>query len=76
MYHGVQDGQDGQLIAYAGDYMRTVAGNNYLITETNAQGTGWDSKSQYPPYDNQLDRITASVMIRHKRERMVRVVAV
>lgn len=54
VYHGVQDGQDGQLIAYAGDYMRTVAGNNYLITETNAQGTGWDSKSQYPPYDNQL----------------------
>ena len=48
VYHGVQDGQDGQLIAYAGDYMRTVAG------ETNAQGTGWDSKSQYPPYDNQL----------------------
>ncbi|MFG6380653.1 MAG: beta-galactosidase [Muribaculum sp.] len=54
VYHGVQDGQDGQLIAYAGDYMRTVAGNNYLITETNAQGTGWDSKGQYPPYDNQL----------------------
>ena len=54
VYHGVQDGQDGQLIAYAGDYMRTVAGNNYLITETNAQGTGLDSKSQYPPYDNQL----------------------
>ena len=54
VYHGVQDGQDGQMIAYAGDYMRTVAGNNYLITETNAQGTGWDSKSQYPPYDNQL----------------------
>ncbi len=54
VYHSVQDGQDGQLIAYAGDYMRTVAAGNYLITETNAQGTGWDSKSQYPPYDNQL----------------------
>lgn len=54
VYHGVQDGQDGQLIAYAGDFMRTVAGNNYLITETNAQGTGWDAKGQYPPYDNQL----------------------
>ena len=54
VYHGVQDGQDGQLIAYAGDFMRTVADNNYLITETNAQGTGWDAKGQYPPYDNQL----------------------
>jgi len=54
VYHGVQDGQDGQLIAYAGDYMRTVSGGNYLITETNAQGTGWDAKGQYPPYDNQL----------------------
>ncbi len=54
VYHGVQDGQDGQLIAYAGDFMRSVADNNYLITETNAQGTGWDSAGQYPPYDNQL----------------------
>ncbi len=54
VYHGVQDAQDGQLIAYAGDFMRSVAGNNYLITETNAQGTGWDSAGQYPPYDNQL----------------------
>lgn len=54
VYHGVQDGQDGQLIAYAGDFMRSVARGNYLITETNAQGTGWDSAGQYPPYDNQL----------------------
>ncbi|MCI9286303.1 MAG: beta-galactosidase [Muribaculaceae bacterium] len=54
VYHDVQDKQDGQRIAYAGDFMRTVAGNNYLITETNAQGTGWDSRGQYPPYDNQL----------------------
>ncbi len=54
VYHNVQHGQDGQLIAYAGDFVRTVAGNNYLITETNAQGTGWDSAGQYPPFDNQL----------------------
>lgn len=54
VYHGVQGGQDGQLIAYAGDFVRTVARNNYLITETNAQGTGWDSTGQYPPFDNQL----------------------
>ncbi|WP_433862928.1 beta-galactosidase [Sphingobacterium thalpophilum] len=54
IYHDVQDKQDGQRIAYAGDFVRTVAHNNYLVTETNAQGTGWDSRTQYPPYDKQL----------------------
>ncbi|MBP8776968.1 MAG: beta-galactosidase [Bacteroidaceae bacterium] len=54
IYHDVQDSQDGQSIAYGGDFMRTVAGGNYIVTETNAQGTGWDSKYQRPPYDGQL----------------------
>jgi len=54
VYHGVQDAQDGQQIAWAGDFMRSVAKGNYIITETNAQGTGWDSRGQYPPYDGQL----------------------
>ena len=54
IYHSVQDGQNGQQIAYAGDFMRTVAKGNYLVTETNAQATGWDSRGQYPPYDGQL----------------------
>jgi beta-galactosidase len=54
VYHDVQDRQDGQWIAYSGDYMRTVAKGNYIITETNAQATGWDSKKQQPPYDGQL----------------------
>jgi len=54
IYHSVQDGQNGQFIAYSGDFMRTVAKGNYLVTETNAQGTGWDSRGQYPPYDGQL----------------------
>jgi beta-galactosidase len=54
VYHDVQDGQDGKWIAYSGDYMRTVARGNYLITETNAQAMGWDSKKQQPPYDGQL----------------------
>lgn len=53
-YHSVQDGQDGQWIAYTGDFMRSVAKGNYLITETNAQTTGWDSRNQQPPYDGQL----------------------
>lgn len=54
VYHDVQSKQTGRQIAYAGDFMRTVAKDNYLIAETNAQGIGWDAKNQQPPYDNQL----------------------
>lgn len=54
IYHSVQDKQDGEWIAYSGDYMRTVSKGNYIVTETNAQATGWDSKGLYPPYDGQL----------------------
>ena len=54
VYHEVQDGQNGQFIAYSGDFMRTVTKGNYIITETNAQATGWDARGQYPPYDGQL----------------------
>ena len=55
VYYTMQDAQDGQWIGYASDYMRKVCKNgNFLVTETNAQGTGWDSKDQYPPYDGQL----------------------
>jgi len=54
IYHAVQDGQDGRQIAYSGDFMRTVAKGSYIVTETNAQATGWDSRGQYPPYDGQL----------------------
>ena len=54
VYHEVQDLQDGQFIAWSGDYMRSVAQGNYIITETNAQGAGWSSQWQHPPYDGQL----------------------
>lgn len=54
IYNDVQDKQDGMQIAYGGDFMRTASKGNYLVTETNAQGIGWDSRGQYPPYDNQL----------------------
>jgi beta-galactosidase len=54
IYHDVQDGQDGRAIAYGGDFMRTVAKGNYLITETNAQATGWNARDQHPPYNGQL----------------------
>ncbi len=54
VYHGSQDNLTGDEIAFAGDFFRSVKMKNYLITETNAQTIGWDSRSQYPPYDGQL----------------------
>ncbi|HEX8021054.1 beta-galactosidase [Mucilaginibacter sp.] len=54
VYHGSQDNLTGEEIAFAGDFFRSVKMKNYLITETNAQTTGWDSKAQMPPYDGQL----------------------
>jgi beta-galactosidase len=54
VYHGSQDNLTGDEIAFTGDFFRSVKHKNYLITETNAQTIGWDSRSQYPPYDGQL----------------------
>jgi beta-galactosidase len=53
-YHGTQDHMDGQSQAETGDYIRSLKKSNYLVTETNAQSTDWDSAFQYPPYDGQL----------------------
>jgi beta-galactosidase len=53
-YHEVQDELDGEGIALSGDLCRSLKNSNYLITETNAQTIGWDSKTQFPPYDGQL----------------------
>jgi beta-galactosidase len=53
-YHPVQAELDGQSIALSGDLCRSLKNNNYLVTETNAQTIGWDSKTQFPPYDGQL----------------------
>jgi beta-galactosidase len=53
-YHGTQDSFDGQGSSYVGDYTRSLKQTNYLITETNADTIGWDSKEQYPPYDGQM----------------------
>lgn len=55
VYYNMQDAQDGMWIGYSGDFMRPVCKHhNFLVTETNAQGTGWSSKNQWPPYDGQL----------------------
>ena len=55
VYYTMQDGQDGAWIGYSCDFMRPISKHhNFLITETNAQGTGWSSRDQWPPYDGQL----------------------
>ncbi len=55
VYYNMQDQQDGAWIGYSCDYMRPVSRHhNFLVTETNAQGTGWSSREQWPPYDGQL----------------------
>jgi beta-galactosidase len=53
-YHGTQDQFDGIGSSMQGDYTRSLKQTNYLVTETNAQTIGWDSKGQFPPYDGQL----------------------
>lgn len=53
-YHDVQDRLDGWAPALSGDLCRSLKQQNFLITETNAQTIGWDSKGQFPPYDGQL----------------------
>jgi beta-galactosidase len=53
-YYDTQDDLDGWWIACIGDYTRSLKQAPYLVTETNAQAIGWDSKGQFPPYDGQL----------------------
>jgi len=53
-HHTPQDEYDGEESSYQGDYSRSLKHTNYLVTETNADTIGWDSKIQFPPYDGQL----------------------
>lgn len=53
-YHSTQDRLDLQSVSLSGDLCRSLKQQSYLVTETNAQGIGWDSRAQYPPYDGQL----------------------
>ncbi len=53
-YHPTQDLYDGEGSSYGGDFARSLKNTNYLVTETNAQTIGWDSRTQFPPYDGQL----------------------
>ncbi|MBE0656580.1 MAG: beta-galactosidase [Bryobacteraceae bacterium] len=53
-YHPTQDRFDGYDLAFTGDVARSLKQLPYLVTETNAQTIGWDSRAQYPPFDGQL----------------------
>jgi beta-galactosidase len=53
-YHAWQDAFEPGALWLSGDLARSLKGRPYLVTETNAQTIGWDSRAQYPPYDGQL----------------------
>ena len=53
-YYPVQDDNDFQTATLTDDVARSLKGGNFLVTETNAQTIGWDSRGQFPPYDGQL----------------------
>jgi len=54
IYFGLQDEMTGEDIAFSGDFDRSLKRNNFLVTETTAQTTGWSSEYQFPPYPGQL----------------------
>jgi beta-galactosidase len=53
-YYATQQGLEGRTIWMSGDLARSLKQGNYLVTETNAQAIGWDSRTQYPHYPGQL----------------------
>ncbi len=53
-YFETQDRLSARAIWLTGDLARSLKNANYLVTETNAQAIGWDSRTQYPPYPGQL----------------------
>ena len=53
-YFETQKRLDARTIWLSGDLGRSLRHTNYLVTETNAQTIGWDSRTQYPQYPGQL----------------------
>ena len=53
-YFETQKRFDGRSIWFSGDVGRSLKNTNYLVTETNAQTIGWDSRAQFPPYPGQF----------------------
>jgi beta-galactosidase len=53
-YFQTQAKLDGRSIWISDDLGRSLKHSNFLVTETNAQTIGWDSRTQYPQYPGQL----------------------
>ena len=53
-YFETQARLSGRTIWLSDDLGRSLKGTNFLVTETNAQTIGWDSRTQYPQYPGQL----------------------
>ena len=53
-YFATQARLDGRSIWLSDDMARSLKHSNFLVTETNAQTIGWDSRTQYPQYPGQL----------------------
>ncbi len=56
-YFATQAALDGRTIWMSDDLGRSLKNSNFLITETNAQTIGWDSRTQYPQYPGQLRQV-------------------
>jgi beta-galactosidase len=56
-YFETQARLDGRTIWLADDLGRSLKRSNFLVTETNAQTIGWDSRTQYPQYPGQLRQV-------------------
>lgn len=53
-YFETQARLSGRSIWLSDDLGRSLKHSNFLVTETNAQSIGWDSRTQYPQYPGQL----------------------
>jgi len=53
-YFETQARLSGRTIWLSDDLGRSLKHANFLVTETNAQTIGWDSRTQYPQYPGQL----------------------
>ncbi len=53
-YFETQGRLSGRGIWLTDDLGRSLKHSNFLVTETNAQSIGWDSRTQYPPFPGQL----------------------
>src|SRR4029434_1867400 len=53
-YFETQERLSARGIWLTGDLARSLKQTNFLVTETNAQPTGWVSQTHSPPYPGQL----------------------